>query len=286
MENTALAADPFESAMSNLRAAGIDFEEVDPDPPDKTGPPPGEEGGPDESDSDGASPETVAEASDTSRRVAVGEWRRALLTADELNATERHVGLTLAEYMDRDGGGAFPTQETLAAACRRTEKTIRRALHAIEQAGYLRVRRTGRASRYMAVVPQGGDVIDFPRTGPDVRSEPVQMSGQNGHQNPPTQPTTQPTTQKSAPTSLTDDQELFQAMLVLAEVSGARSPKAWVAKVYAEDIAPIIEEQGRDAALVEIQRRTVEAQPRHRRRTHHRPPDDDHGSEVVAVENW
>jgi hypothetical protein len=72
-------------------------------------------------------------------------------------------------------------------------------------------------------------------------------------------------------------------MHALAEASGAHSPKAWTRAIYAEDIAPIIEEQGRNAGLDEIRGRIAKA----KRRTRHRAPETEgHGSSVSARDGF
>ena len=286
--------DAFEWAMGNLSAAGISFEVVSDrtpppgDPPGDRPPPAGTGGGEKEAD-ETSRPERV----DESRRATVGEWRRAILKADELNATAQHVALVLAEYMDRDGGGAWPSHATLAAVCHRGERSIRDALKAIESAGFVHVRRCpGRVSTYLATVPDGGEVIDHPGSLRSRQSQtPAVSTGlvrQSQHPHPgslstTTQPSTKPSSQKRAAPSLTDDPELYQSMVRLAEVSGARSPKAWVAKVYAEDIAQIIEETGRDAALAEISRRISK---RSANSSHRDPEQFGHGPTAMVRENW
>lgn len=100
----------------------------------------------------------------------IGPWRWTLIhdDRDELDATARHVGLTLAVHADGDGTGARPTVETLATACRRKRPTIRRALRVLEQLGYIAREQPSRrrATRYRLIVPSGVPMVPTER-GPD-----------------------------------------------------------------------------------------------------------------------
>lgn len=286
MESTARAADPFEAAMSTLHAAGIDFEVVDDDhdPPDKTKPPPGEEDG-SESVSSAASPERVTDEADTkSRRVRLSEWRQALRGAD-LTATEHHVALAYADHMAHrdDEAHCWPSAELIAKETHRSRATVYKALGSLESKGWvLWERRSGSAPMIWATVPDGGDVIRFPRQShPQDTRDSLTHETRESHPRD-TEASNEVANEVSAAASFTD--AMYQAMLTLADESGARSPKAWVAKVYADDIAPIIEQRGPDAALAEIRRR-IEAQ-RPKRRTRHFAPEEDHGSDVVSADNW
>lgn len=81
------------------------------------------------------------------------QWRIAIRDSG-LDPTAKYVALTLETYMNGKGA-AWPSRATLAANTGRSISTIDRALLRIEQAGYLKVKRSrGRGSnRYRAVIP-------------------------------------------------------------------------------------------------------------------------------------
>lgn len=83
-------------------------------------------------------------------------WRVAVRDSD-LDATAKHVALTLSVYMNRRGI-AWPSRVSLAAGTSRTIRTVERAVARLEQAGFLVVARsTGRRSNlYCAVIPNRG----------------------------------------------------------------------------------------------------------------------------------
>lgn len=56
-------------------------------------------------------------------------WRHALASVEgPAVAVDRHVALTLALYMDRNGHSAWPSQDTLATRTGLTDRTVGRAL--------------------------------------------------------------------------------------------------------------------------------------------------------------
>lgn len=65
-------------------------------------------------------------------------WRAAL-TRSDLPATSRHVALVLSTFMDTNGGGAWPSLGTLAAAVGRSPRTVQRHLRRLEADGWLLV---------------------------------------------------------------------------------------------------------------------------------------------------
>jgi hypothetical protein len=67
------------------------------------------------------------------------------------------VGLALGVYMKFDEPSCWPAIETLAAAVRRAESTVRDAIRGLERAGFLRVRRNigrGNTNHYVASLPR------------------------------------------------------------------------------------------------------------------------------------
>lgn len=152
----------LEWAMDNLAAGGISFEVVeDHPPPDRTRePPPVEDDGSAKKAVGVASPERVA---DSSRRVPLSEWQRALREAEDLSATEHHVALAVVQHMRyRDENGdvrdahCWPSPETLAAETHRSRTVVYEALAGLEAKGWIfRERRPGGASSVIwATVPE------------------------------------------------------------------------------------------------------------------------------------
>lgn len=78
-------------------------------------------------------------------------WRIAVRESS-LDATAKHVALTLDTFMDKRGL-AWPGRQTLAEATGYAVRTVDRALVRLEQAGLLTVKRGGgrRSNRYCAV---------------------------------------------------------------------------------------------------------------------------------------
>lgn len=64
------------------------------------------------------------------------DWERAIRRSD-LHPTTRLVLFALGTYMNRDGSGARPTQETLAEACGLSARAVRNHLTAAREAGWL-----------------------------------------------------------------------------------------------------------------------------------------------------
>ena len=85
------------------------------------------------------------------------KWERTFLKGP-FTKTQRVVGLALATHFNRQGT-AWPSVRTLARESGCTDRTVRRALREIEQAGYLHIQRSGlgagsgRTNRYQAVIP-------------------------------------------------------------------------------------------------------------------------------------
>lgn len=226
----------------------------------------------------------------------MGDWRRAIVKADDLGATERHVALTLAEFMDRYGAGAWPSRATLAVACRRSVKTIGRSLQAIEAAGYVYVeRRVGHVSRFSAVVPEGGDVVPLPVGNPGhqrprspetpvTRTLAPRTRGplHPGHPDPTTQAATQSVIQSAAAV----DDEVFQKTVELAEAKNADHPDALARRIFAEDVEPVLAEHGRPGALDYLDERISAERDREARRSRgHYRAEAEHG-EAGLAERW
>jgi hypothetical protein len=109
-------------------------------------------------------------------------WRAALIEDPRLNASTRHVALTLSLYMSERGDSAFPSEATLAKDCARGKSTISAAITQLEECGWVHVKRApgnaggrGRTNIYRAVVPKTVPSTDVPENGPEaetVLSEP------------------------------------------------------------------------------------------------------------------
>jgi hypothetical protein len=264
--DTALALDPFEIAMANLAAAGIDFEVVDdPDPPDKRKPPPDEsEGDPQGKRSDASSSETIGETTDRSEVRTVGEWQRALRDAD-LTPTEQHIGLMLSTWMNFsvDDGRRVDTafgrdrslsQATIAEKSGRSEDTVGRAIAGLEQKGYLYVhRRPGDTSIYAATVPTGATVHPLPtprtRGGPPPAPEGDHPPHQRG-----TAYYSEDTDKAAAEPSLTEptEEEVGSRTLELALAEVRRQKEAGTHVKSEHGLAKTIEHRFRDQARSEL----------------------------------
>jgi hypothetical protein len=72
-------------------------------------------------------------------------WRRAVLR--DAGPDRLHL-LALAEHMAMDGGGAFPSQATLAAETRTSVRAVKRHLRHAERAGWIRRRPRGVAKAW------------------------------------------------------------------------------------------------------------------------------------------
>lgn len=67
-------------------------------------------------------------------------WERAI-GESELKTTTRCMLLTMATFLNRQGGGCFPSQEILAKMCGTSVPTIKRSVREAKDAGFLRVER-------------------------------------------------------------------------------------------------------------------------------------------------
>lgn len=65
-------------------------------------------------------------------------WRHALASQEgPQKSDDRHVALTLALYLDRDGLGAWPSQDTLSVRASLSDRTVCRALERLCAADWL-----------------------------------------------------------------------------------------------------------------------------------------------------
>lgn len=90
----------------------------------------------------------------------VFKWQHGLVMDDRLSAADRHIALTLALHMDKDGGSCFPSISLLALETRRKRNTIVASVNTLEHAGWLKVKRGGigfkkDVNRYTAKYPKG-----------------------------------------------------------------------------------------------------------------------------------
>lgn len=93
-------------------------------------------------------------------------WRSAICDSD-LSPTVRHVALTLSLYMNEMGGSAYPGAERLARNTGLAERTVRRDLGQLVEAGWLRIEEHGglrgkrrTANRYVATTPASHAPVD------------------------------------------------------------------------------------------------------------------------------
>jgi len=81
------------------------------------------------------------------------EWRNAVRDSS-LDGTAKLVALILDTYMDGHGE-TWPSKTTIAAGASCDSSTVKRAVHRLEDAGFLLVIRSrgGRSNRYRACMP-------------------------------------------------------------------------------------------------------------------------------------
>jgi len=114
-----------------------------------------------------------------------GSFRRSYvhaLASSDLSATERSVARALAEFADwSTGGRCWPSGATLASWVGVTPRSVTRALHALERAGWIvGVRAPGRTTSYQLQIALTPDTVSpltqcHPRQ--DVRGTPDTVSG-------------------------------------------------------------------------------------------------------------
>ena len=85
-------------------------------------------------------------------------WRGAIVSRQsDLQATVRHVALTLSLHMNEAGGSCFPSIATLVGESGHSERTVQRALRVLENEGWLAVRHgvgRGHPNIYTAEIPE------------------------------------------------------------------------------------------------------------------------------------
>lgn len=87
-------------------------------------------------------------------------WRLALTWDHRLSAADRHVALTLALFMDLDGGSCRPGVRRVAWMTARKRQTVIDSIKHLEQHGWLEVKRGAigkqrSTSNYQARCPKG-----------------------------------------------------------------------------------------------------------------------------------
>jgi hypothetical protein len=89
-----------------------------------------------------------------SERALLAEWRDALRDSG-LDTKAKAVGFVIATYWDRNGHGAFPSKQTIAAGASLPKRTADLAIDRLERGGFLAVARSRgrRANVYSATVP-------------------------------------------------------------------------------------------------------------------------------------
>ncbi|MGO4449072.1 helix-turn-helix domain-containing protein [Phyllobacterium sp. TAF24] len=102
-------------------------------------------------------------------------WRHAIIKSD-LQATTRHVLLTISCFMNDMGDGCYPTQEQISEATGLSDRSVRTHLELAEKAGWIKVSEHGfrgqkwRNHQYVASWPDTPDVEKGaePASGPFV----------------------------------------------------------------------------------------------------------------------
>lgn len=129
------------------------------------------------------------------KRIERHAWWKAL-KGSTLSPQARHVALTLSTYMLADGSRCYPGQDAIAVACGwANERTVRRALTELEEAGYIEVERragvrqegrSGTTHRYWPTIPDGPtNRTHAPARNNDLPDPPARMNDQpTGHQSP------------------------------------------------------------------------------------------------------
>ncbi len=90
-------------------------------------------------------------------------WRHAIIKSD-LQATTRHVLLTISCFMNDMGDGCYPTQEQIAEATGLSDRSVRTHLELAQKAGWIKVTEHGfrgqkwRNHQYVASWPQTQDI--------------------------------------------------------------------------------------------------------------------------------
>lgn len=93
------------------------------------------------------------------QQTALQVWRRAILSDDgPPEPNTRYVLLALAQYMDADGSGAFPSLDRLALDTRLTRRTVGTHIQLAKDAGWLVTSNRGssrgwRRYQYEAALP-------------------------------------------------------------------------------------------------------------------------------------
>jgi DNA-binding transcriptional MocR family regulator len=72
----------------------------------------------------------------TRKASAVVVWRDAIRESD-LRSSARLVALVLSTHMDRNGGSCFPSLSTIARETALGRSTVKRALDALQEAGFI-----------------------------------------------------------------------------------------------------------------------------------------------------
>lgn len=83
------------------------------------------------------------------------DWERALNATDTISPTAHHVAVTLAGFMDKNGK-AYVSRAKLAAAVKRSIRTVDYATLVLETQGWIRRRKgtRGRATTYWMAAPE------------------------------------------------------------------------------------------------------------------------------------
>jgi hypothetical protein len=93
----------------------------------------------------------------------MARWRWAVVKSD-LAALEKHMALTLAVHMNRDGAGAYASAETLARESGRSKRYVLDAVRALAEGGWIEweIGRGTRASCYSVMFPPGSGATAEP----------------------------------------------------------------------------------------------------------------------------
>lgn len=133
------------------------------------------------------------------------DWERAVRNDDDILGNRLLVLLVLGTYMDKDGGNAKPSLETLGSKCGLHPATVGRHLNWARDAGYLhQVSRGHRRGDGIGVasIHRATILMSLPRIESDVECDVEVLNRANGHSQPRNQ-TSQPRIE-CAPTTVFD----------------------------------------------------------------------------------
>jgi DNA-binding transcriptional ArsR family regulator len=83
------------------------------------------------------------------------EWEQALRRDPYLVMGEKGMALLVATWADLDGGSCFPSIETLARSAGYRQRSVRKIIARLRDAGWLRIEpRSGKSNGYRLTIPK------------------------------------------------------------------------------------------------------------------------------------